>query len=73
MHYYVIKFFQCLAASQWFCRGTLVSSTNKADRHDITEILLEMALSMKHTVYIKKYTCVSENIQFKQKYWFSNT
>ena len=45
MHYYVLKFFQCLAASQWFCRGTLVSSTNKADRHDITEILLEMALS----------------------------
>jgi hypothetical protein len=25
---------------QWFSPGTPVSSTNKADRHDITEVLL---------------------------------
>ena len=28
---------QWLAAGQWFSPGTLVSSTNKTDRHDITE------------------------------------
>jgi hypothetical protein len=31
-------------AGQWFSPGTLVSSTNKTDRHDITEILLKVAL-----------------------------
>jgi len=29
----------------WFSLGTLVSSTNKTDRHDITEILLKVALN----------------------------
>ena len=29
----------------WFSSGTLVSSSNKPDRHDITEILLKVALS----------------------------
>jgi hypothetical protein len=29
----------------WFSPGTLVSSTNKTDRHDITEILLKVALN----------------------------
>jgi hypothetical protein len=31
--------------SQWFS-GTPVSSTNKTDRHDITEILLEVVLNI---------------------------
>jgi hypothetical protein len=31
----------------WFSPGTLVSSTNKTGRHDITEILLKVAL-IKH-------------------------
>jgi hypothetical protein len=30
---------------QWFSSGTPVSSTNKTDRHDITEILLKVALN----------------------------
>jgi hypothetical protein len=34
-----------LATGQWFSPGTLVFSTNKTDSHDITEILLEVALS----------------------------
>jgi hypothetical protein len=42
---YSDKFFQCLATGQWFSPGPLVSSTNKTDRHDITEILLKVALS----------------------------
>jgi hypothetical protein len=29
----------------WFSLGTPVSSTNKADHHDITEILLKVALT----------------------------
>ena len=32
-------------ATGWFSRGTLVSSTNKIDGHDITEILLKVALN----------------------------
>ena len=30
---------QCVATGRWFSPGTQVSSTNKTDRHDITEIL----------------------------------
>jgi len=30
---------------QWLATGPLVSSTNKTDRHDITEILLKVALN----------------------------
>ena len=32
-------------AGWWFSSGTAVSSTNKFDPHDITEILLKMALN----------------------------
>ena len=39
------KVCQWLAAGQLFIPGTPVSSTNKTDRHDITEILLTVALS----------------------------
>ena len=36
---------QWLAIGRWFYTGTPVSSTNKTDRHDITEILLKLALN----------------------------
>jgi hypothetical protein len=36
---------QWLATGRWFSPGPPVSSTNKTDRHDITEILLKVALS----------------------------
>jgi len=39
------KVCQWLAAGQWFSPGTAVSSTNKTDRHDIAEILLNVALN----------------------------
>jgi hypothetical protein len=39
------KVYLWLAAGQWFSPGTLVSSTNKTDRHDIVEILLKVALN----------------------------
>jgi hypothetical protein len=32
-------------AGQWFSPGTPVSSSNKTDSHDITEILLKVALN----------------------------
>jgi len=35
----------CDKACQWFSQDTPVSSTNKTDRHDITEILLKVALN----------------------------
>ena len=34
-----------LAAGRWFSPGTAVSSINKTDRHDITEILLKKLLN----------------------------
>ena len=39
------KVCHCLAAGRWFSLSTRVSSTNKTDRHDITEILLKVALN----------------------------
>ena len=42
---YVIKVGQWLAAGQWFSPGTPVSSINETDCHDITEILLKVALT----------------------------
>jgi hypothetical protein len=36
---------QWLATGWWFSLGTSVSSTDKTDRHDITEILLKVALN----------------------------
>ena len=38
------KVCQWLVAGQWFSPGTPVSYINKIDRHDITEILLKVAL-----------------------------
>ena len=37
--------YQLFATGQWFSPGTPVSSTNKTDRHDMTEILLKVALN----------------------------
>jgi hypothetical protein len=39
------KVYQWLATGRWFSLGPLVSSTNKTDHHDITEILLKVALN----------------------------
>ena len=42
-----------MVAGRWFSPGTPVSSTNKTDRHDITEILLKVALNtIKHKTSI---------------------
>ena len=39
------KVCQWLATGRWFSPGTPVSSTNKTDRHDTTEILMNVALN----------------------------
>jgi hypothetical protein len=39
--------YQLLAQRRWFSLGTLASSTTKTGRHDIAEILLEVALNTK--------------------------
>ena len=44
IQYYVIKFVSDLQQVAFY-PGTSVSSTNKADRQDITEILLKVALN----------------------------
>jgi hypothetical protein len=46
------KVCQWLAAGRWFSLCPPVSSTNKTDRHDITEILMKVALNtIKQTIY----------------------
>ena len=40
------KVCQWLASGRWFTPGTPLSSTNKTGRHDITEILLTVALNI---------------------------
>ena len=42
-HY--VKVCQWLATGRWFSPGPPVSATNKTDCHDITEILLKVALN----------------------------
>jgi hypothetical protein len=42
IQHYVIKFVSSL---QWFSPGTPVSSTNKTNLHDITELLLKVPLN----------------------------
>ena len=50
------KVCQWLATVRWFRPGTLVSSTNKTDRHDITEILIKVALNTtKQTNYKRRH------------------
>jgi len=40
------KVCQLIATGQWFSSGTPVSPTNKTESHDITEILLKVALNI---------------------------
>jgi hypothetical protein len=48
IQHYVIQFVSKLATGQWFSPGTPVSCTNKTDRHDITGILLKVALNYEY-------------------------
>ena len=37
---------QWLATGQWFSPGILASFTNKTDHHEVTELLLKVALNI---------------------------
>jgi hypothetical protein len=67
-----------LATGQWFSPATPVSSINKTDRHDITEILLKVALntippSLVHHAHLFVSVCVFTflsstcNLHYKSK------
>ena len=53
------KVYQWLATGRWFPLGTPVSSTNKADYHDITEILLKVALNTNTLITCTQNVCHS--------------
>ena len=55
----MIQFVSDLRQGRWFSRGTPVSSTNKTDRNDITEILLKVALN---TITLTLETFHTKNI-----------
>ena len=46
------KVCQQFATGPWFSPGTPVSSTNKTDRHDITEILLKALNTITLTLFL---------------------
>jgi hypothetical protein len=45
VQHYVIKFVSDFATGQWFSLSPPVSTTNKTDRHDLTEILLNVTFN----------------------------
>jgi hypothetical protein len=55
---------------RWFSQGTLVSSTNKIDCHDIAEILLKVALNtiiLILNIFCAKHTTHHINLAMAQK------
>jgi hypothetical protein len=61
------KVCQWLATGRWFSQDPLVSSTNKTDRHDITEKLFKVALNtikpnlMSYTVSINNWNVICKD------------
>jgi hypothetical protein len=62
---------QWLVTGQWFSLSTLVSSTNKTDRHNITAVLLKMVLNtinltlhyiVRHNTHILRKIYIEDNI-----------
>ena len=51
---------------RWFSLGTPVSSTNKTDRQDITEILLKVALNTINPTFMAR-TCLQIINQYGKK------
>jgi hypothetical protein len=69
----------CDKVCQWFSPDTSVSSTNKTDRHDITEILLKVALNninktIKSSGYLDNFHRQTNNMSniFNHDSYFTN-
>jgi len=52
------KVCQWLPTGRWFSLGIQVSSTNKTDPHDITEILLKVALILLFIIKWSQFQCL---------------
>ena len=64
------KAYQLTAQGQWFSPGTPASSTTKAGRHDIGEILLKVALSTNNQSIINEHNSYRK-ISMKRSLAFS--
>jgi hypothetical protein len=64
----VIKVYQLLGHGRWFSPGTTASSTNKAGRHDIAEILLKVALNTKNQSINQSIDIIIEIIDLSRIY-----
>jgi hypothetical protein len=61
------KVYQWLATGRWFSSDPPVSSTNKTNRHDITEILLKVALNtIKQTERKARYDLIVWSVKNEQ-------
>jgi hypothetical protein len=56
------KVFQWLTTGWWFSPGSPVSSTNKTDCHDITEILLKVVLNIITTTMGREIYSYTKNV-----------
>jgi len=60
INYYNLFPFLRLELTRWFSPDNPVSSTNKTDRHDITEILLKVALNTINRLdYMRNESCLT--------------
>ena len=64
----VIKVYQLLGHGRWFSPGTTASSTTKAGRHDIAEILLKVALNTKNQSINQSIDIIIEIIDLSRIY-----
>jgi hypothetical protein len=56
--------FSVRATGKWFSPGLPVSSTNKTYHHDITEILLKVALNTVRQTNKQTYVCINVRLIF---------
>jgi hypothetical protein len=64
---------QWLLASLWFSLSTLVSSTNKTDCHDITEMLLKVAINTKTLIQIPANSVILDSISILLHWWIHSS
>jgi hypothetical protein len=64
------KVCQWFAAGQWFTLGTSVSSTNEADRHDKTEILLKVALNIINSMLLFCYMYIDCHTVYRKEIFY---